>query len=138
MHCFCRKYFCISLCINYHIYVFYPVLSVQIDSKESPHQQENQEEHQKSQRTHEPNPKRLKVDSTISPQKIRAKTEKRPCHSTRYDGLNHIMKYGTIRQRCKKEGCKAKSFGLCMKCNVHLCFRTRNCFEQFHNIHIND
>lgn len=64
----------------------------------------------------------------------RAKTEKRPAHSSRYDGTGHKIKYHKDRQRCKKEGCNYKSHEMCVKCNVHLCTRTRQCFEEFHTL----
>lgn len=64
----------------------------------------------------------------------RAKTEKRPGHSSRYDGIGHTITYRNSRQRCKKEGCIFKSHEMCDKCNVHLCTKKRKCFEEFHTL----
>lgn len=66
--------------------------------------------------------------------KVRAQTEKRPCHSVRYDGNGHTMAKSKVRQRCKKEGCQLKTYRMCIKCGVHLCASERNCFENFHKI----
>lgn len=65
----------------------------------------------------------------------RAKYEKKPQNSIRYDGKNHLpqiddKKNGT---RCKNENCKSKSHTLCSKCDVHLCPR---CFKPFHETNI--
>lgn len=80
------------------------------------------------------NIKALKKNNVKAGQKpfSRAKTEKRPVHSSRYDGIEHTITYGNSRQRCKKEGCIYKSHEMCGKCNVHLCTRKRKCFEEFH------
>lgn len=76
-----------------------------------------------------------KNDDIPGPTQIpRAKTEKRPVHSNRYDGTGHTITYHNSRQRCKKEGCVYKSHEMCEKCNVHLCTRTRKCFEEFHTM----
>lgn len=66
----------------------------------------------------------------------RAATEKRPAHSSRYDGAGHSITFNKDRQRCKKEGCNYKSFGMCVKCNVHLCSKKRNCFQEFHELNL--
>lgn len=64
--------------------------------------------------------------------KTRARPEKRPLHSTRYDGSKHKMEKSKTRQRCKMEHCKFKSFIICVQCEVHLCIKKRNCFDKFH------
>lgn len=66
--------------------------------------------------------------------------EKRPPHSSRYDGLNHKLQHQPPRQRCKMKNCKAKSMYICIKCNVHLCTNgktEKNCFEKFHCLNNN-
>lgn len=105
--------------------------SVQIDSKKRPNDQEDQQ--MDEQKLEEP-----KIDSTTKSKITRAKQDKKPSHSIRYDGLNHTVAHGADRQRCKYEKCEAKSssrsYHFCSKCNVHLCSNKRNCFEKFHTL----
>lgn len=64
--------------------------------------------------------------------------EKRPVHSTRYDGIKHLPEINAQKKlttRCKREGCSSKSTVFCSKCKIHLCLRRgRNCFRDFHTI----
>lgn len=70
----------------------------------------------------------------------RAKSEKRPKNSMRYDGKGHlpIFDKNSYASRCKNEDCKFKTNMECIKCKVHLCCtRERNCFTEFHLLELN-
>lgn len=76
----------------------------------------------------------LQPQSPITMGKVRAKTEKRPDNSLRYDRVEHNKEKSDKRQRCKRESCKYKSSQICSKCNVHLCTGERDCFNKFHSL----
>lgn len=67
------------------------------------------------------------------PSPKRAKYEKRPINSIRYDGKNHLPQIDNKENgtRCKNDNCKSKSHTFCCKCGVHLCPR---CFKPFHEL----
>lgn len=65
----------------------------------------------------------------------RAKNEKRPSLSTRFDQIGHFGAFDSNNDstRCKLEGCTQKTRVFCEKCNVHICFNQKNnCFKIFH------
>lgn len=70
--------------------------------------------------------------------KKRAKTEKRPLPSLRFDQIGHFPQIDKARlARCKNDRCDKKSYIVCSKCNIHLCLsisENRNCFTRFHTI----
>ena len=56
----------------------------------------------------------------------------RPISDIRFDGIGHLPVF-VDRQRCKEEGCVARSNIKCPKCQMHLCLnRDRNCYQSFH------
>lgn len=67
-----------------------------------------------------------------------SKSEKRPHPSLRFDKIDHFPRIDKSRLvRCKNESCDKKTYVICPKCNVHLCFNVveeRNCFTDFHVI----
>lgn len=67
---------------------------------------------------------------------IQNATEKKPTNVTRFDQSGHFPVLERVGNsvRCKKEGCRYKTFVSCYKCKVHLCLiKDRNCFKKFHH-----
>jgi len=66
-------------------------------------------------------------------QKKRKPNMPTPCPELRYDGLNHFPKYVTERLRCKREMCSAQTRVICVKCNVAVCFSSKqDCWRPYH------
>lgn len=61
--------------------------------------------------------------------------EKLPALNIRYDRYDHLPVFDPGNSvRCKMPKCALKSVFYCMKCNVHLCIKSKNCFQDFHTI----
>lgn len=72
-------------------------------------------------------------DELIEKKRMRANVAILPPRDVRRDGCEHFPMWGQKRQRCKYPGCKGKSFVVCEKCRVELCFnKDKNCFRLFH------
>lgn len=68
-------------------------------------------------------------------QPSRKRTEVRPLADVQMDNVNHMPEHTgmSLPGHCKNVGCTGKSWWICTKCKVHLCFqKNRNCFENFH------
>ncbi len=78
---------------------------------------------------------RPSLDAKILPPPV---GPQRPAHTpppiadVRFDRIDHMPVF-VERQRCKKDGCNARSNVKCKKCQMHLCLnKDRNCFELYH------
>jgi hypothetical protein len=72
----------------------------------------------------------------FSPLEKKKKIDSRPLSSVQHDNIGHLPQLDGSKEatRCKYEGCKGRTHVNCIKCNVHLCFTTKNnCFFDFHN-----
>lgn len=69
---------------------------------------------------------------TVRPNPKRAKYEKKPDESIRFDQIAHFPDK-TVNWTFCKTGCGFKTNLRCKKCDVHLCIMSdRNCYEDFH------
>lgn len=61
-------------------------------------------------------------------------SERKPYDEVRYDNVGHFPISGE-KLRCKKEGCSARTYVVCKKCKINLCFvvKSKNCFDEFHS-----
>lgn len=67
------------------------------------------------------------------PTKI-AKKVPLPSTLKRFDGFQHWPIQDGIAnpRKCRFEGCKSRTRGRCVKCDVYLCLSSNNCFQLFH------
>ena len=54
-----------------------------------------------------------------------------PVKAARLDGVGHFPGTGDRRQRCEHPLCTAKSKTFCIKCEVFLCFVSKDCLLNF-------
>lgn len=57
-----------------------------------------------------------------------------PSNDVRKDGYHHWPDLRETQNRCKMPGCGLKTYNVCTKCLVYLCYtKGRNCFSKFHS-----
>ena len=75
-------------------------------------------------------------DKDYAPPKKRRSVEHQPDNSVKKHGALHLPMMGeaTNSSRCRRDGCKDKTFVKCIKCNMFLCVsKTKNCFLLYHS-----
>ena len=68
-----------------------------------------------------------------SARKLKKPSTPVPCPELRHDGFEHYPKYTNNRLRCKREMCSGQTRVICIKCNVPLCFSSKqDCWKTYH------
>lgn len=73
------------------------------------------------------------LETQLETKKKRGPMKPVPVASIRTDNTAHWPAVDSVRQRCKRPGCKGQTVVMCTKCQVHLCLNKNvNCFLDFH------
>lgn len=69
----------------------------------------------------------------LQAKRMKASMAIRPPIDVKKDKTDHWPIWDAKRNRCKMEGCTAKTSVKCTKCNLNLCFHAgKNCFKDYH------